>query len=253
MKDKRLLDIMEILKERGFVTVSELAKELNVSEITIRRYLTLLESQGLLERRRGGAVPKNFRIDLPFFFKLEEKKEEKQKIAKKALDYLSDGITVAMSGGTTIFYLTQILDESNIKDLTIVTNSITTAWGVINQKKRFKLIHSGGIVREGSFECIGSHALSLFENIIVDVYFMGVNGIDLNKGITNYDAEERDVAITILKNAKKVIVLADSSKFGVIMPYKICDLGDVDIIITDRLQDDKKDWFKNIKTKVVIA
>lgn len=253
MRDKRLLSIVNLVKERGFVTIKELAKELEVSEITIRRDLILLESQGLLERRRGGAVPKNFRIDLPFFFKLEEQKEKKQKIARKALEFLSNGQMVAMSGGTTIFYLTQLLDETDITDLTIVTNSITTAWGIINQNKRFKLIHSGGIVRAGSFECIGKHALSLFENIIVDVYLMGVNGIDIKAGITSYDPEERDIAVTIMKNAKKVIVLADSSKLGITTPYKICDIDQVDIIITDNIPNNKKDRFKNKRVEVVLA
>lgn len=253
MKDRRLLNIMNLVKEKGFVTVSELAKELGVSEITIRRDLNFLEAQGLLERRRGGAVPKNFRIDIPFFFKLDERKEEKIRIAKKALTFLSDGQIVAMSGGTTIFYVVQSLDEGDFTNLTIVTNSITTAWGVVNQNKKFKLIHSGGIVRENSFECIGKHALELFENIMVDVYLMGVNGIDLKGGITTHDFEERDIAVTIMRNSQKVIVLADSSKFGIITPFKICDLDDVDVIITDSITQDKKEWFEGKKVQVILA
>ena len=252
IREKRLNEIMRLLKEKGHINIKTICDKLKISEVTARRDLRFLESQGLIERKRGGATLKNFSIDVPFFFKLESMKKEKKKIAQKVVSLLENGQVVAMSGGTTIFYAVQELNNSPIHDLTIITNSITTAWAVINLGKSFKLIHSGGTVREDSFECAGGYTVNFFQNLKVDIFLLGVNGIDLRNGVTFYNFEEAVIAKKILENSSKLVVLADSSKIGLSFPYKICDLSGIDILVTDELTNELSQSLKNAGVREIL-
>jgi len=232
LKEERLKKIMDILKEKKHITTKEISELFSISEITVRRDLRFLESQGLIERKHGGASLKNFFMEIPFFQRLDIKKFEKKLIAQKAVEIIENGQTIAMSGGSTIYYVAKALENSPIYDLTIITNSITTAWAIIGLNKEIKLIHSGGTVKPGSFECIGSHALNFFSNMTFDIYFLGIDGLDFEKGITFSDFEERNIAKTIIKNSKKVVVVADGDKLEKVAPFKVCDISDIDILIT---------------------
>ena len=244
---------MHHLKEKGFMTVNEISEVLGISKVTVRRDLKLLESQGLIERKRGGAFLKNFQLDYPFFFKLEEKKEAKKLIAKEAVKLLKNGQVVAMSGGSTVFYAARALDSSPVSDLTIITNSITTAWAIINLRKHFKLIHSGGTVRENSFECVGGQTHKFFENISVDVFLMGVDGVDIESGITFYDFEEATVAREISSRAKKAIVLADSSKIDSVASFKVMDVAEISVLVVEKIDNDRKKDLEKLGVEVIIA
>ncbi len=244
---------MHHLKEKGFMTVNEISEVLGISKVTVRRDLKLLESQGLIERKRGGAFLKNFQLDYPFFFKLEEAKEAKKQIAKEAVKLLKNGQVVAMSGGSTVFYAARALDSSPVNDLTIITNSITTAWAIINLRKHFKLIHSGGTVRENSFECVGGQTHKFFENISVDVFLMGVDGVNIESGITFYDFEEATVAREISSRAKRVIVLADRSKIGSTAPFKVMDVAEISALVVEKIDNDRKKDLEKLGVEVIVA
>ena len=233
MKALRLEKIMTILKSRGYATVEELVKESGVSEVTIRRYLDELRRQGLVERKRGGAILKSVQYEMPFFMKLEKNKEEKLRIAKKAIDLLSSGWTIFAMGGTTVYYTIQELNTSPIRELTIITNSITTAWAVINLKKEFDLVHTGGTVRRGSFECIGEQVVDVIEHIKFDVVMMGADGVDPFDGVTVSNYNESLIARKIADRSKLVMLLADHEKLGYTRPYKALNIEDIDILITD--------------------
>lgn len=240
MKEYRFEKILKLIRERGFVTVQEIAKELSISEITARRYIKYLEKQGLIKRIRGGATT-TISSENSFFLRLEENKEAKKEIGKKAIQILKDSSVIAMSGGTTIYYMVQALDQSPITDLTILTNSITTAWAVINLRKNFRLIHSGGTAKEKSFECVGGHVIKFFQEIgKIDYYFFGANGVDIKNGITFFDMEEAEVAKTIISKAAKKVLIVDSSKFNNSVPFKVCDLDNLDYIVSDYIPEEFK-------------
>jgi DeoR/GlpR family transcriptional regulator of sugar metabolism len=177
-------------------------------------------------------------------------KDEKMKIAEKAVSLLKNGQVVFATGGTTVYYTIQMIDERDLYDLTVITNSITTAWATINLKKNITLIHTGGTARENSFECIGGYALKMAEGIKADVYLMGVDGIDIS-GVYFGNFEEAIIARSVLQNASTVIVLADSSKIGRTSPYKVCETRDVDILVSNPHRDLHK--FEEIGVKVITA
>ena len=233
MKEIRIEKIMNILKQKGFASVDELSRAIGVSKITVRRYLSFLENYGLIERKRGGAILKNLRYDVPFFLKLEDHKNEKIKIARAVARMIEDGSVIFATGGTTVYYAIQALEDSNVNDLTIVTNSITTAWAVINLSKPFKLLHTGGWVRQGSFECIGGHVVDFIVKMNIDLFIIGVDGVDIDSGITFANFEESVVARKVMTVSKKKIVIADDSKIGKVAPYRIAAFDEIDVLITN--------------------
>ncbi|MGJ8455518.1 DeoR/GlpR family DNA-binding transcription regulator [Pseudothermotoga sp. U03pept] len=232
-RQERLKAILSTLRQSGRISINDICDSFGVSLITARRDLEILESQGLVERTRGGAIIKSITGDSPFFKNLDLRKEQKERIAKKAIELLNNGQVVAAGGGTTVYYAMKALESSSIHALTIVTNSITTAWAVINLSKPFSLIHSGGTVRQGSFECVGEYSSMLFERMYFDCYILGASGVSSAYGVTVADFEERNLAELIIKRSKTVILLADSTKIEQSAPYKICDLGKIDILVTD--------------------
>ncbi|HIP92053.1 MAG TPA: DeoR/GlpR transcriptional regulator [Thermotoga sp.] len=253
MREKRLEKILNLLKEKGFVTVKELKESLEVSEATIRRDLNILKQHGLIEKYRGGASLRGYPKELSFFTRLDELKNEKRRIAKKTVQLLESHQVIALGGGSTIYYMVLAFDDSSIQDLTIITNSITTAWAVIQLKKSFKLIHTGGTVRENSFECIGGHVLSFLERINFDMFITGADGIHPVMGITFTDIEEALVARKMLEQSKKIIVVADHRKIGKIAPIKMCDTKEIDYLITDDLPRDMIPSLEKQGVSIILA
>ncbi len=233
VKALRLERILKFLRNKGYATVKELAGDLGVSEVTVRRDLEELKKQGLVYRKRGGVFLRSLHYELSFFSRLERQREEKIKIAEKAVKLIQNGWTIFTMGGTTIYYLIQALDDSHIQSLTVITNSITTAWAVINLKKEFNLIHTGGAVRRGSFECVGEQVADAIDHIKFDLAIVGTDGIDPKEGITVSNYSESLLARRIKRRAKTMMVVSDSSKFGVIKPYKALDISELDLLITD--------------------
>jgi len=253
MREKRLEKILNYLKEKGFATINELKESLNVSEATVRRDLNFLKQHGLIEKYRGGASLKGYPRELSFFVRLDEFKNEKKRIAEKTVTLLENHQIIALGGGSTIYYTVCALDDSSLHDLTIITNSITTAWAVIQLKKNFKLIHTGGTVREGSFECIGGHVLSFLEKMNFDVFITGADGIHPIVGVTFTDIEEAFVARKMLERSKRVIVVADHRKIGKIAPIKMCDMNEVSYLITDDLSNETSLSLKKQGVNVILA
>ena len=253
MREKRLEKILNLLKEKGFVTVKELKESLEVSEATIRRDLNILKQHGLIEKYRGGASLRGYPKELSFFARLDELKNEKRRIARKTVQLLESHQVIALGGGGTIYYMVLAFDDSSIQDLTIITNSITTAWAVIQLKKNFKLIHTGGTVRENSFECIGGHVLSFLERINFDMFITGADGIHPVMGITFTDIEEALVARKMLEQSKKIIVVADHRKIGKIAPIKMCDTKEIDYLITDDIPRDVIPLLEKQGVSIILA
>ena len=224
MLQERRNKIMEILREDGIVKVSELMKLFDVSIETIRRDLEYLEEHGMLGRVYGGAVPVQPRATEPSYQTREIKHfKEKKAIGERAVELVKDEDVIAVDIGTTTLEFAKAL---------VITNSMKIAM-VLSEDADIRVLMVGGEVRRGEFSVSGFLADNDMGHFITDKYFIGVGGLSLSKGITDYHLEESNLRRIVIKNTQKVIALADYSKIGAVAMNKICGLDQVDTLVTD--------------------
>lgn len=231
-QDNRHKAILSTVEVQGTVKVADIAKQLNVTEMTIRRDLSRLEHQGLLKRVHGGGISARGRSYEPTLeLRKTERIKEKQQIAHAASNLVKEGDFIALDVGSTTYELARRLVDRN--NLTVITPSLLIA-NVLANQPALRLILPGGIVRPGETSMIGELSHRAFEMFHVDRLFLGVGGIDSQAGLTEYNWDDTLVKQAMLRTAKQVIALADSSKFERIGTVKICLLETLDILVTDQ-------------------
>lgn len=229
---ERQQEILSILKmSKGFVTVKQLCGELFASESSIRRDLKSLESQGLVKRSYGGAsLIKSFSGISAFSRRTQQNVNAKRLIAKKAATLIEDGNIIFLDQSSTAFYLAD--EIKNRSSLTVVTNNIEIM--MLLSGSEIKLISSGGFLSSQNRNClIGASAAETFQGIFADIMFFSVKSLSSDGVVSDCSAEETAVRNVMLKNANKRVLLCDSTKFGTKSPFKQCDLGDVDYLISE--------------------
>jgi DeoR family transcriptional regulator of aga operon len=227
---ERLGAILERLSNNGSVNVVEIARALSVSPATIRRDLRLLESQRLLGRTHGGAVPQGVLYELPLRYKTARHQEEKLRIAREAASRVVDGSAVGLTGGTTTTEVARGLVER--QRLTVVTNALNIA-SELAVRPNLKLVVTGGVARAESYELVGPLAETSLEELNLDMVFVGVDGIEARSGLTTHHEIEARTNRALIDRARYVTVVADSSKIGTVAFARICELARVDELITD--------------------
>jgi len=231
ISDKRHLTIINRLEDKGVVSVSDLVKEFNVSDMTIRRDLDLLESQGLLKRIHGGAVSQRGRsYEPPFLLRSSENLEKKQLIGQAAASLVNNGDSITLDVGTTTLEIARNLTAK--RDLTVVTPSLPIASELINHLG-IRLVLTGGILRPGELSMTGHLAERVFSEIYVDKLFLAAGAVDVVTGISEFNIEDTLVKRAMVKTAKKIILVCDSSKFKQVAFASIMPLSDVHTIVTD--------------------
>lgn len=250
MNRDRRNQIVEMLNRQQTIKNAEIMEKFNISIETVRRDLAYLEERGFLERVYGGAVRKSFMNSEPEYISREkESSGEKVAIAKEAEKLIHSNDTVFFDLGTTVQLIAQNLGED--KTITAFTNSLRTA--ITLSEKASSVIIPGGQVRNGEYAVSGSMAERNMSQFNVDKVFIGVGGIT-EEGITDFIQNEAVLRTQVIKNAGKVIVVADYTKFGIRAMCNICDMEDIDILITDEKA--PVDMLKNFEkngTKVIIA
>jgi len=232
ISDQRHQTIINLLEDLGAVTVSDLVKEFKVSEMTIRRDLDILENQGLLRRVHGGAVSRRGRsYEPPFMLRTSENLENKIRISQAAADLIQNGDSITLDVGTTTLEIARHLQ--NKQDLTVITPSLQIANELINHPG-IRLILTGGILRIGELSMVGHLAERIFEDFFVDKLFLGAGAVDLKTGISEFNIEDALVKRAMVKSAKSVVLVADSSKFNQVAFTSIVPLSDIHTIITDK-------------------
>ncbi len=223
--------ILQLLDSKNSVSVAELVERFGVSEMTVRRDLDALERQGLLQRVHGGAILARGRgYEPPFLNRRLVRIAEKQRIAEKAVAYVQEGDSLALDVGTTTLEVARQLKDR--RNLTIITPSFRIA-GLLAELPHNRVILTGGILRPGELSLIGRLAEDAFRNFFVDKLFLGVGGIDLDAGLTEYNIEDAQVKQAMIRSAKEVIVVADASKFGRVAFAAVAPLEKITRIITD--------------------
>lgn len=230
----RLSAILERLAGGGSVAVGDLADDLDASPATIRRDLVHLEQQRLLERTHGGAIAHAVSYELPLRYKGVRHSEAKRRIAVEAASYVSEGMAIGLTGGTTATEVARALADQ--RKLTIVTNALNIA-AELAVRPRLKLIVTGGVVRSESYELSGTIAEASLTGLNLDVAFIGVDGIDAKAGCTTHQEVEAHTNEVMIKRARRVVVVADSSKIGKVAFARICEATAVSELITDDAAD----------------
>lgn len=223
--------ILDVARTRGRVEVAGLARDLAVTPETVRRDLTALERRGVLRRVHGGAIPvERLGIELGVHDRETHSADEKERIARAALDEVPDGGSIILDAGTTTVRLAELLPLD--RELTVVTHSIPVA-SVLVDRSNITLHLLGGIIRVRTFAAVGEWTKSQISDVFADVAFMGTNGLSVERGLTTPDLAESTVKRALINAARRTVVLADHTKFGREDFAKVAPLSAIDTIITD--------------------
>jgi DeoR/GlpR family transcriptional regulator of sugar metabolism len=225
--------ILDAVREHGAVRVVELSQHLAVSEMTVRRDLEALAAQGLVQKVHGGATAVAVRSaeEPGFAAKSIREQAEKKAIAEGAALLVSPGSAIALTAGTTTWALARCL--STIRDLTVVTNSIPVAEELgRNGNQRSSVVLTGG-TRTPSDALVGPIAEAAARELHVDAVFMGVHGMEEAAGFTTPNLLECEINRAFVQSARKLVVLADHTKWGLVGLSTIADLRDADVLISD--------------------
>lgn len=222
--------ILELLREFGKVDVADLSSRLKVSAVTIRKDLDLLEEKKLLYRTHGGAILADPYIATKKVSEKEKLRPEvKRRIGLKAVELLSPQDALIIASGTTVQAFARCIE--NMK-LTVITSAMNVAMELLD-KPDIEIIQLGGIIRHSSASAVSEYAIRMLDNFSCSKLFLGVDGIDPEYGLSTTHIQEACLNQAMIGTATKTIVLADSSKFGRRGFSKICNMSDIDRVITD--------------------
>ena len=227
---ERIDKVLEILARRGYRSVSELSTDLDVSEMTVRRYLDRLEQQQLIKRTHGGAFAGQEMIEVDYRVRETVRRAEKEAIGRLAWSLIRPGDSIFIDAGTTTAYLALAMDDT--KRITVVTSSAMVLQALEN-RPNIETILLGGKVHALSHSLVGSIAVETVRQFRFTKAFLAGEGIDLKEGVSQSNVDEVPVKKQAAANARRVIVLADSSKInrdGLVMFLR---LEEVHIFVTD--------------------
>lgn len=245
-REARWNALLELVGKNGRVEVEDAATTLDVSAATIRRDLDQLAEQQLLTRTRGGAVAHGVSYELALRYKAGRHAPEKQAIGRAVSELVAVGEVVGLTGGTT---LTEVARSLAVRSdvvgdtaaagtggqpaLTVVTNALNIAHELVI-RPQIKIVVTGGVARPQSYELTGPLASGVLREITLDVAVLGVNAIDIERGAYVHHEGEASINRLLAQQAQRVVVAADSSKIGKRAFARVCDLGQVDFLVTDK-------------------
>ena len=229
--------ILAILQKESRVVVSDLSKAFNVTEETIRRDLDKLEKDGFAKKAYGGAIiNESGNVDLPFTVRKTTNVTGKQKIADIIASMVEDGDHIMLDASSTAVYIAKQLRTK--KNLTLITNSIEILLE-LSDVTGWKVLSTGGMVKEGSLSLVGYQAEKMIDSFHVDKVIISCKGLDIEKGITDSNEMEAHVKKLMIDAANQKILAADSTKFDKISFTRISDLSEINMIVTDKEPDSK--------------
>ena len=235
--------ILRELRQKGSISLDELIAGLGASAASVRRDLAKLEAKGMVRRTHGGVtlveplLYEPFRYDSLFQNREQHRPAEKRRIGLAAAELILENETVGFTAGTTTTHVARNL--RNRHNIRVVTNAINIAMELSNCAG-LKTFVTGGLVQwAGSFSLIGQAAITTLNDMYMDRVFVSVCGIDVARGITVIEPEEGLTFRTMIHQSKQTVVVADSSKIGIVTPALICPISNVHVLITDTRASDK--------------
>lgn len=236
MNNDRQQQILQLLEQKGEVQLQQL-KELfpDVSMMTLRRDLISLENEGHLIRTYGGAVSvRKISTDTgeedAYSRRAAENIEAKIRIAEKAVPMVEKGRSIYFDAGSSIMYLAKRLPDDNYS---IVTSGVNIAMELV-KKLRTSVVTLGGLINRNTLSSSGPNAISLLDTINIDLAFMAASGFSIDSGFTVSNIYECELKRKIIKRAKKVILLMDTSKINKNLAFTYANLEDIDVLVSEK-------------------
>ena len=244
--------IIELLLQQGSVQVGELLAQFDVSAVTIRADLNHLESQGLVARTHGGA---NLLRMPPQEHDIHEKDTlnlpRKEAIGARAARLVKPGDNIILDSGSTTMMLARHLRSQ--REVTVMTNGLNIAWELA-KAPGVKVLLTGGQLRKQSLSLQGSQAEASLTSYSFDTLFLGVDGLDLQFGLTTHDEGEARLNHRMVERARRIVVLTDASKFGRVSLHRIAHLEQIHAIITDAgIDEATRDGLQQRGIEVIVA
>ncbi|MBB5317375.1 transcriptional repressor AgaR [Tunturibacter empetritectus] len=229
--EERRQYILALARQNGRVIVEDLSKDLGISRITIRKDLDYLQAKGVLQRTHGGALlPQSGALFDPSLKEKEtQHSQEKQRIADAAVALVKEGQCVLLDSGTTTTAIAKGLKKFSY--LTIITNAVNIAAELSGTD--FEVILTGGSLRRNSFSLVGPLAEEVLAEMHADILFLGVDGFDLEIGLTTPNVMESRVNRAMVKASTTTVAVCDSTKFNRRSLSKIVDVAAIHHVITD--------------------
>lgn len=235
MYNDRQERILSILNEKGEIQISDLKEVFpQVSTMTLRRDLSLLEGKGLLIRTHGGAVnikklSSIYGEEDAYSLRAAENVEAKMIIAQKALAFLDNGRSIYLDAGSTMTYFAKMIPD---EPFSILTSGMNIAME-LTKKSKITIYNTGGQLNHNSLSSSGPTSMSMLDFINIDIAFMAASGFTLENGFTVSNFFECEFKKAVIRKAKKVIMMIDSSKFGKTLAFTFGNLSDLDVLISD--------------------
>ncbi|MPV49703.1 DeoR family transcriptional regulator [Pseudactinotalea sp. HY160] len=245
--------IVDLVRSHRSISNDALASELDVSVETVRRDLDHLHRQGALQRVRGGAVRRRTAVSTEPSFPARQDlaAAEKNVIAHAAAALVAESRTVFLDIGTTAAAVATVLAPEFRG--TVVTPSMRVA-EILSESAAIEVLVPGGRVRGGDMSISGPTARAFLADINPDVTLLGTGGVDLEAGITDFELAEVDIKRVVMANSAHTYALADSSKVAVRAPYRVCDLSEVDAVVTDPgISESDRDAFDSHGIDVIVG
>ncbi len=234
---ERRREIISRLTADGKVIVSELAKDFDVTEETIRRDLEKLDREGIASKTYGGAISKNnSSLDLPYNVREGVNVAEKQDISDKVLALIHDGERIMLDSSSTALYIVKKMKSK--KNLTVITNSVTILLELAD-KSDWTVLSTGGMLKKGGLSLMGSSAEKMIKSYHVDTAICSCKGLDVDLGVTDSNENDSLIKQAMLACAERKILALDSEKFDKKSFVNVCEATDLDIIVTDTKPSEK--------------
>lgn len=255
--EKRAKEILHLLLHQGKTSVEQLAEHFRTSSTSVRRDLARLERQGLVHRIRGGAMLARqtyepFRFDATFTEREKRFQREKQLIATSAAALITDGETIGLTAGTTTTQVARALRGR--KGVRVLTNAVNIGLELGASEGPQTTLTGGGMMWPGAFSLTGPTALEAIGGFVLDRILLGVTGIDIKHGATMIELEEAAVSRAMVRQAREVVVVADSSKVGMTSRAIICGIQKINVLITDSgIAEDARTELERHGVRVLIA
>jgi DeoR family transcriptional regulator, aga operon transcriptional repressor len=237
--DKRAKEILRLLLGHGRASVEELTAILKTSPASIRRDLIRLETRGLVTRTLGGAmlagnagpVYEPFRFDASFQVREDRFATEKHRIARAAAAMVQENETIGFAAGTTTTLVArQLVHRRNIS---IITNAVNIGMELSSSTRLHTTLTGGNLRWAGAFSLVGPAAIESLSVVVMDRLFLSATGVDAKHGATLIQPEEAAMFRAMARQAREIVVVADSSKMGLVSPAVVCHPKEIDLLITD--------------------